>query len=120
LNYAVPGSIWLIYAKMNLDGERDMYFNGCNWIVDNNTNSNIKFENINGDWSSHILCGGFGSDKESEKFYGDSTTSFSSSGYYIVPQEKEYYNEDGVILSLVFLSYSHCSVSAYLQAIRIA
>jgi hypothetical protein len=53
-------------------------------------------------------------------YYGDSTTSFNSSGYYIVPEETDQYNEEGVRLSLAFNSYSDCIVNAYLQALRIA
>jgi hypothetical protein len=123
LNNAVPGSIWMISAKMNLAGEREMLFSGCNWVVDNTTSREIDFKNINGDWSSHILCGGFRlfhSEENSKCYYGDSSTSFSGFGYYIVPEEKDQYNEEGVRLSLAFNSYSDCIVNAYLQALRIA
>ena len=123
LNNAVPGSIWMISAKMNLAGEREMLFRGCNWVVDNTTSRKIDYKNINGDWSSHILCGGFGlfnTEENSNHYYGDSSTSFSGFGYYIVPEEKDQYNEEGVRLSLAFNSYSDCIVNAYLQALRIA
>ena len=123
LNKAVPGSVWMISAKMNLAGEKDMLFGGCNWVVDNTTTREIDSKNINGDWSSHILCGGFHlfhSEENSNRYYGDSSTSFSGFGYYIVPEERDQYNEEGVILSLAFYSYSDCIVNAYLQALRIA
>jgi hypothetical protein len=116
LNKAVPGSIWMISAKMNLEGERDVLFGGYNWVVDNTTSREIDFKNINGDWSSHILCGGFHSEDRSNRY---SSTSFSGFGYYIVPEEKEQYNDEGAILSLAFKSYSDCIANAYLQALRI-
>ena len=120
LNKAVPGSIWMISAKMNLEGEgegeRDMLFGGYNWVVDNTTSREIDFKNINGDWSSHILCGGFHSEDRSNRY---SSTSFSGFGYYIVPEEKDQYNEEGVKLSLAFKTYSDCIANAYLQALRI-
>ena len=119
--------IWMVSAKMNLAGEKKMLFSGCNWVVDNTTTRAIELKKINGDWSSHILCGGFrlyesedDSEEKSNRYCGDSSTSFSGFGYYIVPEERDQYNEEGVILSLAFYSYSDCIVNAYLQALRIA
>jgi hypothetical protein len=117
----------MVSAKMNLAGENKMLFSGCNWVVDNTTTRAIELKKINGDWSSHILCGGFrlyesedDSEEKSNHYCGDSSTSFSGFGYYIVPEERDQYNEEGVILSLAFYSYSDCIVNAYLQALRIA